>query len=96
MYIVVSKWEFLPGKREQFEKIGREMRDKLRSWPGVEYVQSVDLGNAALAIVGYTDEKAYQQLISDPNGPFEASMAQHDVESTARWLWSERGTLAAE
>jgi hypothetical protein len=91
MYIVVSKWEVLPGKQEAFEAAGRMMRDLMRSLPGVEYVQGLksEDGNA-VAIVGYTDENSYHAVMAD-GGEFEKAARENNLESIGKWLWSERG-----
>lgn len=94
MYVVVSKWEFVPGRESDFDTIGRKLRNELKTWPGVESVMSVNTGTGEIAVVGYTDEETYKKLISDPNGPFETSLAQYDVDSIAKWVWSERGEAA--
>jgi hypothetical protein len=92
MYTVVSRWEALPGKWDQFEAVGRKMRQAIRSWPGVESVQGVQIGgDALLAIIGYKSEADYQRLIQDPEGPFEKAGKENGIENVARWVWSERG-----
>lgn len=91
MYIVVSKWEILPGQEEVFRTAGRSMRDYMRNIPGVEWVQAVKCedGNA-VAIVGYTDENTYHTIMVE-GGEFEKGVRKYNLESMGKWLWSERG-----
>lgn len=91
MYIVVSKWEILPGQEDAFRAAGRTMRDFMRNLPGVEFVQAMKCedGNA-IAIVAYTDEKSYQNIMAD-GGEFETAARKHNLEGMAKWAWSERG-----
>ncbi len=96
MYLVVSKWQALPGKEEEFEEIGKKMRDLLRSQPGVVMVEAFKCDGYNVAVAGYENEEVYNQLIHDPNGPFETAARGHNVEEIARWLGSEKGeTLGA-
>ncbi len=93
MYMVVSRWEVMPGKEEEFERIGKSMRGMLRSQPGVHNVSGIRDGNGVVAVVTYTDEAAYQRIVKDPNGPFETAAREHDMESIGRWVSSERGEV---
>lgn len=92
MYIVVSKWQMLPGKEETFKENGRKMRDFMRQQDGVEFVESFKCEDGcAMAIVAYTDEASYRTLVQEPNGPFERAAKENNLETAGRWLWSERG-----
>lgn len=93
MYIVVSKWKMNPGMEEQFKETGAKMRDFMRTQPGVEMVQAFECEDGcACAIIGYTDEAAYQRLVKDPTGPFERAARENRLEELATWQWSERGS----
>lgn len=91
MYIVVSKWEVMPGKEDAFRAGGRTMRDIMRNLPGVEYVEAIKCedGNA-VAIVGYTDQESYNKIMAD-DGEFQKAARENNLESLGKWLWSERG-----
>ena len=91
MYLVVSKWGFKPEDEEKFRETGRKMRAIMRSTPGVEYVEAMKCedGNA-LAIVGYTDEASYKEIMKE-GGAFETAAKQHGIEGIGTWMWSERG-----
>jgi len=92
MYIVVSRWEALPGKWSEFEATGKKMRAAIRTWPEVEMVHGVRISeDAVFAIIGYKTEADYQRLIQAENGPFQQLAQQHNIESIAKWVWSERG-----
>ncbi len=92
MYIVVSRWEPVAGKEEEFEAKGKTMRNMLRSQPGIKMIEgfrSEDGG--AVAIVGYESKDAYERIINDPDGPFATAAEAQKIEETARWVRSERG-----
>lgn len=92
MYVVVSKWEALPGKEAEFEKIGRSMLATLSGWPEVEFAYNVLVSpSSVLAVIGYSSATAYQRAIEDPEGPFAKLAVEHRIEDAGRWLWSERG-----
>ncbi len=91
MYLVVSKWQPLPGKEEEFEEIGKKMRDILRAHPGVVMVEAFKCDGYNVAVAGYENEEVYNQLIQDPNGPFETAAREYNVEEIARWIGSEKG-----
>jgi hypothetical protein len=91
MYLVVSKWEVLPGKETEFESASKKMRELIRSWPGVRLVEGLRNENGAIAVVGYDDEDTHRRLVLDPGGPFEKHAAELSLDSLARWVWSERG-----
>lgn len=97
MYVVVSKWETLPGKEDQFREAGRKARNAMRGTPGVESVQSlVTEDGAALAIIGYKDRSTYDKIVNDPNGPFAKTAQELQIEQFGRWAWSERGEPVAD
>lgn len=93
MYMVVSRWEILPGKEAEFEKIGKSMRGMLRAQPGVHSVSGLRNGNNVVAVVNYADEATYNRIVQDPNGPFESAARDHDMESVGKWVGSERGEV---
>lgn len=92
MFLVVSKWEVLPGKDAEFESASKKMRELLRSWPGVRFVEGLRNENGAIAVVGYDDEETHRRLVLEPGGPFEKHAAELNLQNSARWVWSERGT----
>jgi heme-degrading monooxygenase HmoA len=92
MYIVVSRWEILPGMEEEFETRGRPVREAIRAQPGVAMThgfRSEDGG--VVAVIGYDSKEAYDRIVNDENGPFQKAIAEHKLEECARWLSSERG-----
>lgn len=93
MYMVVSRWEMMPGKEEEFERIGKAMRGVLRAQPGVSSVYGIREGSDVVAVVCYDDEATYQRIVKDPNGPFETAARQHGIENAARWVSSNRGEV---
>jgi hypothetical protein len=92
MYLVVSRWEALPGKEAEFEQRGISMRDLLRKQPGVKLVEAFGSNGTRVVVHGYEDEATYDRVISDPNGPFVAASNETGIETVARWLGSEKGT----
>jgi hypothetical protein len=91
MYIVVSKWTINPGKEKDFDDISAKMREFMRTLPGVEFEHGLRTEDgSAVAIVGYTDEAAYKNVMA-PGGPFEAEASKTNIENIGKWLWSERG-----
>lgn len=91
MYLVVSKWQALQGKEEEFDELGKKMRNLLRSQPGVVMVEAFKCDGYIVVIAGYENEEVYNNVVNDPNGPFEAAAREHNLEEIARWLGSERG-----
>jgi hypothetical protein len=91
MYLVVSKWEFIPGQQDIVETEGRNMREFLRNQPGIELVEAIRVDGGILAVHGYRDEAAYKALIQDENGPFQQKLRESGLENHMRWAWSERG-----
>src|SRR4051812_14627207 len=91
MYIVVSKWEIDPAKEASFRETGEKMRAFMRKQKGVESVMALksEDGNA-IAIVCYTDEKSYKELMKD-GGAFETAAKENNLEGQGTWMWSERG-----
>ena len=91
MYIVVSYWESLPGREEEFNKIGRKMGALMRRQPGVTLLETFKSGNKYVMVHGYKDEPTYRALVQDPKGFFARAAAEHKIDEIARWLSSERG-----
>jgi hypothetical protein len=92
MYLVVSHWEPLPGKEDEFLRIGREMSAFMRSQPGVVFLNGfVTPDGKHVAIHAYQDEATYRRLVSDDNSPMEQEAARRNMDEVARWLGSERG-----
>jgi hypothetical protein len=92
MYIVVSRWEVIPGMEEEFEEKGRAVREILRTTPGVQLMEGfrTDEGGV-VAIVGYESPEVYDRIINDESGPFAKAVSEHQIETCGRWLSSERG-----
>jgi len=92
MYIVVSKWSFLPGREEEWRDISRTTRDRIAGIPGVEFVHGfVSQEGTAVAVIGYTDEGTYNRLVNEPDGAVVQAMADTNVDSVGQWLSSDRG-----
>jgi quinol monooxygenase YgiN len=92
MYIVISKWEPLPGQREEFLDRSRKVRESLRRESGIvlfEHFFNED--GQAVAVVGYKDEETYHRIAEDPQGAFAQALVEHGLEDCARWVSSERG-----
>ena len=96
MYLVVSRWEIMPGMEMEFERRGRAVREVMRAVPGVKLLESFLTGDGGgIAIVGYETREAYDSIVNDENGPFAKAMAQHKFEECGHWVWSERGEAVA-
>ena len=91
MYLVVSRWEALPGRAEDFERVGPDVRAVLRAQPGTVLVESFPNDGQYVVVHGYQDEAAYHAVVDDPNGPFCQALARHKLEEMGRWVSSERG-----
>lgn len=92
MYIVVSRWEPLPGKEEEFEAKGKIMRSLLSAVPGVKMVEGFrDESGGSIAVVAYESKSAYDRIVNDPQGPFVKAATEQKLEETAKWIRSERG-----
>ncbi|HLJ56327.1 MAG TPA: antibiotic biosynthesis monooxygenase [Chthonomonadaceae bacterium] len=91
MYIVVSEWEVLPGKEEEFHRVAGAIGQILRTQPGVVMVEAFDSGGKKMAVHGYKDEATYRALVQDPNGVFARAVEESGLEKIARWVRSERG-----
>jgi heme-degrading monooxygenase HmoA len=92
MYIVVSRWEVIPGMEEEFEEKGRVVREILRTTPGVQLVEGFrsDEGGV-VAILGYESQDAYNRIVNDESGPFAKAVNEHQLETCGRWVSSDRG-----
>src|SRR4051812_14859200 len=92
MYLVVSRWESLPGKEQEFEDRGRAVRAILRSTPGVKLIEGFQTENGqVVAILGYDSQESYERIVNDENGPFQKALAEHRLEECSQWISSERG-----
>ncbi|HVT13637.1 MAG TPA: hypothetical protein VHE55_15335 [Fimbriimonadaceae bacterium] len=92
MYYVVSRWEPLPGKSEEFENKARKLRGIMKSQSGVSFLEGFRTEDGGeVAIVGYNSRADYDRIVNNPNGPFASAVAAEDLDSIARWVWSERG-----
>lgn len=92
MFTVISRWEYAPVNEAEVMAKADETLQKMRSWEGIEEAYNVLVSpGAVLAIVSYTDEPTYRELIKDPEGPFESLLAENQLESLTTWIWSESG-----
>ncbi len=92
MYMVVSRWEPLPGKEAEFEVLGRKMRNYMRTVPGIVLVEGFESEDGSrTAVLGYESREAYERIVKDPNGPFEKASRENRLEDCARWISSDRG-----
>lgn len=92
MYIVVSKWQPLPGKEEEFEARGRRVRGVMEGQPGVKMMEAfTNEQGQRVAIIGYESEETYDRITNDPEGAFAKTAAQVKLEDVGSWLSSERG-----
>ncbi len=91
MYMVVSEWQPLPGKEEQFRQAGMATGSRLRQEPGVVMMEVFESGDKVIAVVGYEDEATYHRLIDDPNGVFAREHERNRVEDLGKWIRSDRG-----
>lgn len=92
MYMVLSKWEFDPAYEAEVFDSAEKMMTTIRTWPEVEMAFNIRAGaNYVIAVMGYSDEDAYQRLVHAPGGPFERAAEEHGIERYAQWIWSERG-----
>lgn len=91
MYLVISAWEPLPGKEQPFMELGNRIGAMLKRQPGVLLLEVFLSGGKAMSVHGYADEATYRRLVDDPDGPFARAVADSNLETVARWLYSERG-----
>jgi len=91
MFLVVSNWEALPGRDEDFDRVGPVLAKILRRQPGVEIVEVIKNGSQHVAIHGYRDEAAYHTVVDDPQGEFSRALTEYRVDDVARWISSVRG-----
>lgn len=92
MYIVISKWEPLSGREEDWKSIAESVRTKIDDVKGVEFAHRfVNEHGQMVVAMGYTDEATYNSLVNDPNGEMAKLVADANIESVARWVSSERG-----
>lgn len=91
MFIVVSKWEALPGREAEWRAKSQAIGAKLRAVPGVEALYRFENEVGQLVVImGYADEATYLALV-DERGGVSQVMAESNLESVARWVSSERG-----
>lgn len=91
MYMVVSKWQALPGKEAEFEQSGPKAREALKSQPGVEFVEAIKADGHYTVVHAYADEAAYHRIVDSPDSAFSQALKANNVESLAQWVGSERG-----
>lgn len=91
MYMVVSHWKPLAGKDSEFERIGGEAREFMRTLDGVELISSFRSGDEIVVVHAYRDMDSYTNIVDAEDGPFAKKMAELDIERYAEWLGSERG-----
>jgi hypothetical protein len=92
MYLVISRWEVIPGHEEQAAVARIKMRDVMRQQPGVEFINGFSLDDGKLVAVHvYSDEDAYKAIVGDPDGPFAKAAAENKIEEHMQWISSERG-----
>lgn len=91
MYLVISRWEIIPGKEAEFEEKGRAVRGIMRSTPGVAFTQGLRNENGVVAVIGYDSKEDYDRIVNDENGPFNRAIAEYRLEDSGRWISSERG-----
>ena len=92
MYIVVSRWEALPGKSDEFEAVGKKMRSTLGAISGVSLMEAFQSENGTImVVVGYDSLQDYDRLVNDPNGPFAKAAEENQLDSVGRWISSDRG-----
>lgn len=92
MYIVVSRWEALPGRETEWRSVSQTIGASLRAVRGVEVLHRFENEEGQLVVVmGYPDEATHHALVNDLNGMVARVMADADIESVARWVSSERG-----
>lgn len=97
MYMVVSRWRVKPGKSDQFQSVGLEMRNLLRNTPGVERVEHFESGDGEVVVShGYASEADYQRIVQDPNGPFAQAAQKTAIEDAGEWIESWRGELVGD
>lgn len=92
MYIVVSKWEALPGREAEWHATSQAIGLKLRAVPGVVALHRFENEAGQLVVVmGYADEATYRALVDEEGGGVHQVMSEANIESVARWVSSERG-----
>lgn len=92
MFIVVSRWEILPGMDGEFEKRSRAVRDAIRNQSGITFMEGFRTEDgAAVAVVCYESRQAYDRVVNDAEGPFNKAVTEHRLEECAKWVRSERG-----
>ena len=94
MYAVMSKWEPLPGCEDEVQKRSSDVRAKMRTVSGIEFMHGFrNESGQYVVVMGYADEPTYQKIIHNPQGPFAQALADSDLEKYARWVSSERGEM---
>lgn len=77
-----------------FESKGKQVRQTLRSMPGVKLVEVFESGGDHIVVHGYEDEAAYNKAVNDPNSPFVKTLETSGLEKHSQWISSERGVTA--
>ncbi|HEY0868625.1 MAG TPA: antibiotic biosynthesis monooxygenase [Fimbriimonas sp.] len=92
MYIVVSRWEPVPGHQAEFEAGGEKMHAFMREQPGIEFFDSFMSENGQVVVIhAYRDRETYDRLINAPDSAFNRKLKEVNLEQHSRWLGSERG-----
>lgn len=91
MYLVISRWEALPGREAEFDRIGPILSAILRKQEGVLLVEAIKCGNGHIAVHGYRDEATYRAIVDNPNSEFSKALVANDADGIARWVSSDRG-----
>jgi heme-degrading monooxygenase HmoA len=91
MFLVVSKWQAKPGKEEEFERVGMEMRAVLRGLPGITFAESFQSGSITTVVHCYLDEPTYHSIMDNEDSGFHKAAKEYNLEGVAEWLGSDRG-----
>jgi heme-degrading monooxygenase HmoA len=92
MYLVVSRWEVLPGQEAEFEKRGRAVREVIRRSPGVVMTHGLRTEDGGVvAVIGYDSKESYDRVVNAEDGPFQKAVADLRLEECGRWISSDRG-----
>ncbi len=78
----------------EFDNKGKQVRQTLRSMPGVKLVEVFESGGVHIVVHGYDDEAAYNKAVNEPDSPFVKALETTGLEKNSQWISSERGTTA--
>jgi quinol monooxygenase YgiN len=91
MYMVVSYFEPVPDREDEFEDLGRTMAGILRRQPGVVSAEAFRSENKGVMVAAYENEAAYNAIADNPDSEMARAAAEHHADDISRWLGSERG-----